>query len=134
MEAGERYTEREVKRRRRPRQSGEEEGRRGVSVEGNMRTLACMNDRSGRPEITRRASSLRFSSFCTGFLLREIRPVRERSHQRETFKTEITSERKRSDRIDIDQTDQRMLSDRIDRSDRIEIRQNRQIRERYQTE
>lgn len=64
----------ETARRRRTHQSGEEEGRRGVSVEGNMRTLACMNDRSGRPEITRRASSLRFSSFCTGFLRREIRP------------------------------------------------------------
>lgn len=49
--AGERYT---MKERKRARQSGvEDEGRRGVSVEGNISTLACMKDRSGRPEITR---------------------------------------------------------------------------------
>lgn len=39
----------------------------GVSVAGNMSTLACMKERSGRPAITFAASSLRFSSFF-GFL------------------------------------------------------------------
>ena len=41
---------------------------RGVRVAGNMRTLACMKDRSGREAITLAASSLRCSSFL-GFLL-----------------------------------------------------------------
>lgn len=39
----------------------------GVSVVGNMSTLACMKERSGRAVITFAASSLRFSSFL-GFL------------------------------------------------------------------
>lgn len=39
----------------------------GVSVAGNIRTLACMKDRSGRAPITLDASSLRCSSF-RGFL------------------------------------------------------------------
>lgn len=39
----------------------------GVSVAGNISTLACMKERSGRPAITLAASSLRFSSFL-GFL------------------------------------------------------------------
>lgn len=39
----------------------------GVSVVGNIRTLACMKDRSGRAPITLDASSLRCSSFL-GFL------------------------------------------------------------------
>ena len=43
---------------------------RGLSVVGNIRTLACMKDRSGRHAITFAASSLKFSSF-RGFLLRK---------------------------------------------------------------
>lgn len=39
----------------------------GVSVAGNIRTLACMKDRSGSAAITLDASSLRFSSLL-GFL------------------------------------------------------------------
>lgn len=39
----------------------------GVSVAGNISTLACMKERSGRAAITLAASSLRFSSFL-GFL------------------------------------------------------------------
>lgn len=42
----------------------------GVSVAGNINTLACMKDRSGRLAITLAASSLRFSSFL-GFLSRQ---------------------------------------------------------------
>ena len=41
---------------------------RGVRVVGNIRTLACMKDRSGREAITLAASALRCSSFL-GFLL-----------------------------------------------------------------
>ena len=41
---------------------------RGVSVAGNISTLACMKDRSGREAITAAASALRCSSFL-GFLL-----------------------------------------------------------------
>lgn len=40
----------------------------GVRMEGNIRTLACMKDRSGRIEMTFAASSLIFSSF-SGLLL-----------------------------------------------------------------
>lgn len=39
----------------------------GIRVAGNISTLACMKDRSGRAAITLAASSLRFSSFL-GFL------------------------------------------------------------------
>lgn len=42
----------------------------GVSVAGNINTLACMKERSGRAAITLAASSLRFSSFL-GFLSRQ---------------------------------------------------------------
>ena len=42
----------------------------GVSVAGNISTLACMKERSGRAAMTLAASSLRFSSFL-GFLSNE---------------------------------------------------------------
>lgn len=48
-------------------QSGVARQPSGVSVAGNISTLACMKERSGRPAITLAASSLRFSSFL-GFL------------------------------------------------------------------
>lgn len=51
------------------RQSGEgAEHPSGVSVVGNIRTLACMKDRSGNPAITLEASALKFSSLL-GFLV-----------------------------------------------------------------
>lgn len=49
-------------------QSGVARQPSGVSVAGNISTLACMKERSGRPAITLAASSLRFSSFL-GFLV-----------------------------------------------------------------